>query len=216
MLLAIKHSMQAFFDSSVVKWCSLLVTELIIIFLGVYMAEVFLDRREARERGDQLVLIVEALGHDISPFLSQGDRLIGGIRSGHDGWRQSVASAEMPKPFFVPATGSLARPHGALWDAMLDAGALDLLPIELAADIAEFYVRTDRMFERYSRLDEFAQAQILPNLDREASFFYDPDSAGLRPMYRNYMDEAEAVLLYSEETLELGRGIQTGLEPYSR
>lgn len=50
-----------------------------------------------------------------------------------------------PTPYFIPATTFLARPHTTLWNAMLQSGGLDLMPVEFIVRVAEFYERIDRL-----------------------------------------------------------------------
>ena len=210
MFLLLKRSVARLAQYRVSSWLAVIATELLIVFVGVYLADLLAERREERFQQTRQALILEALDRDIAPFVGQADQLLDAIRTRYAAWDQQRASGARPAPFYVPATASLPRPHGALWSSMLDSGGLDLLPIDLIADISEFYVRTDRMIDRYRRLDDFVQRQILPQLDGGLDTFYATDVA-LRPMYATYADEAAAAMAYAEETVVLGKEITTKL-----
>jgi len=193
------------------SWLAVIATELLVVVIGVYLADLLAERRDERFQRERQALTLAALDRDIAPFVEQADVLLNGIRTRYTKWTQDQSSGAQPVPFYVPATTSIPRPHGILWSSMLESGGLNLLPIELIADISEFYVRSDRMFDRYRRLDSFAQQQILPNLDDEPATFY-ADTTMLRPMYAIYTDELAAAITYAEQTVQLGKEIRASLK----
>lgn len=192
-------------------WLSLLATELVIVFIGVYMAQLLTDWRGERERVAREALFLEGLREDVEPFLANSELVVSSIRERYDAWTRAYEAGQQPPLFFVAATYSLARPHGALWSAMLQSGGLDLLPVDLLGDVSEFYVRTDRMIARYNRLDDFVRSQVLPNIGSDNAIFYEPDTTRLRPMFATYVDEAAAAIAYAEDTVTLGRAIEARL-----
>lgn len=111
MFLVLKRSLDRLNRLRTSGWAAVIVTELIIVFVGVYAAELFADRREERDRREREQLILAALQRDIDPFIAQAEALIGGIKNGYESWQRERARGARPLPFFVPATASLARPH---------------------------------------------------------------------------------------------------------
>jgi len=210
MFLLVKRTLAPLTTLSKSSWIVVLATELVIVFVGVYLADLLAERRDERFQRERQALILAALDRDIAPFVQQADVLVGNIRTRYTDWEKQRTSGAQPVPFYVPATTSLPSPHGALWSSMLSSGGLDLLPVELLADISEFYIRTERMLQRYRRLDDFVRQQILPNLDGDAGEFY-ADTVELRPMYAVYSDELDATLDYAEQTIVLGKEIRATL-----
>ena len=94
---------------------------------------------------------------------------------------------------------------------MLNGGGIDLIPVELLREVAEFYDRHDRLVERYDRLNAFTQDHVLPFLDAEITHFYASERQ-LRPMYELYRQELLSLIEYAEETIDLGLAIQGQVE----
>ena len=210
MFATLKRGYQRLHSPRSETWITLLATELLIIIVGVYAADLLAEWRDDRTQSAREALMLQGLREDIEPFIEQSERVIASIRTGYDAWTMALESGVRAPPFYVAATFSLSLPHGALWNAMLQSGGLELMPVDMLAEISEFYVRTDRMIDRYGRLDEFAKQQILPNIDRGDTYFFNGDGA-LRPMFSTYVSEAGAAIAYAEGTLALGRRIQERL-----
>ncbi len=192
-------------------WLKLLVTELLVVFVGVYAADLLGEWHEERARNAREVLLLRGLQEDIGPFLEQFEGTLATIRTGYDAWTEELERGARPPPFFIAATFSMSRPHGALWNAMLQSGGLDLLPVDMLADISEFYVRSERLIDRYGRLDDFVKMQILPNIENGEAVFFKEGGTSLRPMFATYIEEAVATIGYAEDTVALGRRIQSRL-----
>jgi len=209
MFLAIKAGYSGLAGSmSARRWAGLILAEVLIVVLGVYVAAWLGNAYQQGQRRERLELLVAALSQEVEPFLEQSGRAIDLVRSRFDEWAAEYGAGRRPLPFHIPATGTLARPHSSLWNAILDNGGLELLPVELVTLIADFYERNDRLVERYYSVNDFAQNQVLPYLDAGAAHYYADDSERLRPMYAIHMQEWAATIAYAEQTLELGRTIR--------
>jgi hypothetical protein len=211
MFLAIKKGLNRVQHRGLARWTAILTTELVIVFVGVYAAELLAERRSEKEARARQELIVEAVVAEIDAFLADAADLVAQVRGGYEQWQAAVAAGRQPPPFYVPATFALIRPHAALWDSMLASGGVDLLPLEQLSGISEFYARTERMIDRYARLSDFARAQVLPAIEGDPGHFYN-GTTELRPLFSTYIAEADAVLGYAEETVALGQALREQLE----
>lgn len=210
MFLALKASYSRFAESMTVRrWAALILAEVLIVVLGVYVAAWLGNAYQEGQRRERFELLVEALGQEVEPFLEQSGQAIELVREQFDEWGAQYDAGRRPLPFHLPATGTLTRPHSSLWDAILDSGGLELLPVELITLIADFYERNDRLIERYYSVNSFAQQHVLPYLDAGLAHFYVDDGERLRPMYAIHMQEWEATIAYAEETLALGQAIRS-------
>ncbi len=212
MFILIKHARNYINSAHVRAWTGIIVAEIVIIVLGVYIADGLHGIRERAQRQARIELIVDGLRQDIGPFIDDTAKIVAGIRAQHDTWQARYKSGEQPLPLVIPATMRLARPHEALWNAMLNSGGLDLIPVDLLSRIAEFYDRHDRLIERYLHLSTLAQESVLPYLDGDISHFYSEGNATLRPIFEIYQLELAAMIDFAEQTVELGREIQVAVE----
>lgn len=210
MFLAIKSSYGRLAGSMTVRrWAALILAEVLIVVLGVYVAAWLGNAYQEGQRRERFELLVSALSQEVEPFLDQSGQAIELVRERFDAWTVEYHAGSRPVPFHLPATGTLTRPHSSLWNAILENGGLDLLPVDLITLVADFYERNDRLIERYYSVNNFAQEQVLPYLDAGPAHFYAEASEQLRPMYAIHMQEWEATIAYAEQTLELGQAIRS-------
>jgi len=212
MFVLIKHAKKYITSAHIRAWTGVIVAEIVIIVLGVYIADGLHGFRDRAQRQARVELIVDGLRRDIGPFIDDSAKVIAVIRQRYDEWQTHYEAGEKPVPLIIPATMRLARPHETLWTAMLDSGGIDLIPVELLSEIADFYDRHDRLVERYMHLSTLAQEAILPYLDQDLSHFYADGSKTLRPIFEIYQLELAAVIEYAEQTVELGREIQLAVD----
>ena len=212
MFLLIKKSVGYLNRMRLGGWAAIVSVEILIIVVGIYIGAGIADIQQQNERRERHRLIMSALTVEIRPFVEQGGPMIEIFQTEFENWLARYASGDRPPPFFVAQTNFLARPHPALWDALLTSGGLELLPVDLITDVADFYARTDRMVERYNRIDRFAQDNVLPFLDEETEQFYLQGRSELKSMYQIYLQELEALLDYASETVTLGHEIQENFD----
>jgi hypothetical protein len=208
MFVLVKHAKKYITSAHIRAWTGVIIAEIIIIVLGVYIADGLHSLRDRAQRQARIELIVDGLRRDIGPFIDDSAKVIAEIRARHDAWLARYAAGERPLPLVIPATMRLSRPHETLWSAMLDSGGIDLIPVQLLSEIADFYDRHDRLVERYLHLSTLAQEAILPFLDQDIAHFYADGSKTLRPIFEIYQLELAAIIEYAEQTVELGRAIQ--------
>lgn len=208
MFLVVKKGLGYLRQISGGAWVGVVLIEIVVVVLGVYIAAALGTLQETAQQRQRLELIATALSSEIGPFVEQSGQVIDTIRDGFDDWEAEYQSGNRPLPYVLPATISLTRPHAALWGAMLDIGGMELLPIDLITQVADFYERNDRMVQRYNLIAAFSQDRVLPYLDVGEMHFYFGDSGDLRRMYQIHMMEFEALIEYAEDTVKLGRTIQ--------
>jgi hypothetical protein len=170
--------------------------ELILVFVGVYAAfwlNNYQQRQQDVERRDRILASIERT-------------LLAGIESNkinrakqHDEasqFRQALGAGEKPplRPFVFTTDynpGDFAT--------LLQSGGIQLLDVEtlMALRNDESVIRwgLSRM-ERYTKLSD---ELIVPNLDQDISFFYEPVSKKLRKRFEIYPEALEARLKCADE-----------------
>jgi len=180
------------FLSRVGRWTA----ELVLVFVGVYAAfwlNNYQEHREEAGRRDQILASFE-------------EQLRQGIESGKINrakqekkaaeFRRALDAGEMPplEPFVFTTDYSPID-----WATMLQSGGVQLLDVETL-----IAVRNDESVIRWglSRMawyQKLSDELIVPNLDQDISFFYDPATKKLRKRFEIYPDALDANVQFANE-----------------
>jgi hypothetical protein len=170
--------------------------ELVLVFVGVYAAfwlSNYQQHRQDAERRDQILASLE-------------QQLRKGIESGKINraneertaaeFQRALDAGEMPplQPFVFTTDYSPTD-----WATMLQSGGVQLLDVQtlMAVRNDESVIRwgLSRM-ERYQKLSD---ELIVPNLDQDISFFYDPATKKLRKRFEIYPEALQARVKFANE-----------------
>ena len=170
--------------------------ELVLVFLGVYAAfwlSNYQQHRQDAGRRDQILAAFE-------------EQLRQGIESGKINrtkqeqkaaeFRRALDTGEMPplQPFVFTTDYSPTD-----WATMLQSGGLQLLDVQTVGA-----VRNDESVIRWglSRMawyQKLSDELIVPNLDQDISFFYDPATKKLRKRFEIYPEALEANVQFAND-----------------
>jgi len=159
------------------------VAELILVFVGVYAAfwlNNYQEHRQDIERRDQILASFE-------------QQLREGIESGKINrakqereaaeFQRALSALEMPpvRPFVFTTDYSPTD-----WATMLQSGGVQLLDVQtlMAVRIDESVIRWG--LSRMAWYQKLSDELIVPNLDQDISFFYDPATEKLRKRFEIY------------------------------
>ncbi len=172
------------------------IAELILVFVGVYAAfwlSNYQQHRQDAERRDQILASLE-------------EQLRKGIESGKINrareereaaeFKRALDAGEMPPlhPFVFITDYSPSD-----WATMLQSGGVQLLDVQTL-----MAVRNDESVIRWG-LSEIARYQklsdelIVPNLDQDISFFYDPATRKLRKRFVIYPEALQATVKFAND-----------------
>ena len=178
--------------SRVGRWTA----ELLLVFVGVYGAfwlNNYQQHRQDAERRDQILASLE-------------QQLREGIESGKINrakqeqkaaeFRRALDAGEMPplQPFVFTTDYSPID-----WATMLQSGGVQLLDVQTL-----MAVRNDESVIRWglSRMawyQKLSDELIVPNLDQDISFFYDPATKKLRKRFEIYPEALDATVKFANE-----------------
>ena len=170
--------------------------ELVLVFVGVYAAfwlNNYQQQRQEAERRDQILASLE-------------QQLQEGIKSGKTNrakdeqeaaeFRRALDAGEMPplKRFVFTTDYSPSD-----WATMLQSGGIQLLDVRTL-----MAVRNDESVIRWglSRMawyQKLSDELIVPNLDQDISFFYDPATKKLRRRFEMYPEGLDATVKFANE-----------------
>jgi hypothetical protein len=172
------------------------VAELVLVFVGVYAAfwlNNFQQQRQDAQRRDQ---ILASLEQEFLKGIESGK--IAGAREEHQAaeFRRALDAGEMPPlhPFVFTtdySPGDIAT--------LLQSGGVQLLDVKtlMALRELESVIRWGLSdIQRYQRLSD---ELIVPNLDQDISFFYDPATKKLRRRFEMYPQALEATVKFAHD-----------------
>ena len=172
------------------------VAELVLVFVGVYLAfwlSNYQQHRQDAERRDQILASLE-------------QQLREGIESGKINrakqerraaeFQRALEAGEMPplQPFVFITDYSPSD-----WATMLQSGGVQLLDVQTL-----MAVRNDESVIRWglsgmARYQKLSDELIVPNLDQDISFFYDPVTKKLRKRFEIYPDALQANVKFAND-----------------
>jgi hypothetical protein len=165
------------------------VAELVLVFVGVYAAfwlNNYQQRQQDAERRDQ---ILASLEQQLSKGIESGkiNRAKQERRAAE--FQRALDAGEMPplQPFVFITDYSATD-----WATLLQSGGVQLLDVQTL-----MAVRNDESVIRWglndmARYQKLSDELIVPNLNQDISFFYDPTTKKLRKQFEIYPEALQA------------------------
>jgi len=170
--------------------------ELILVFVGVYAAFWLNNYQQHRQDAGRRDQILAALEQQLSEGIDSGKINRAKQEQKAAEFRRALDAGEMPplQPFVFTTDYSPTD-----WATMLQSGGVQLLDVETL-----MAVRNDESVIRWglSRMAWFQKLSdelIVPNLDQDISFFYDPVTKKLRKRFEIYPDALAANVQFANE-----------------
>jgi hypothetical protein len=178
--------------SRVGRW----VAELLLVFVGVYAAfwlNNYQQRRQDAERRDR---ILASLEQELREGIESGKINRAKEEREAAGFRRALDAGEMPllHPFVFTTDYSPGD-----FATMLQAGGIQLLDLETLTALRndESVIRWG--LSRMARYQKLSDELIVPNLDQDISFFYDPATKKLRKRFEIYPKALEETVKFANE-----------------
>ena len=185
------------------------IAELVLVFVGVYAAfwlNDYQQHRQDAERRDRILASIEQTLHE-------------GIESNKHSraeqqreateFRRALDAGEMPplRPFVFTTDYSPGD-----FAALLQSGGIQLLDLDTLTALRNDETIIRWGLSRMTRYTKLSDELIVPNLDQDISFFYDPATKKLRKRFEIYPEALDATVKFANELerthIELLRRIQ--------
>jgi hypothetical protein len=164
--------------------------ELILVFVGVYAAfwlNNYQQRQQEAKRHDQILALLEQrLKADIESVKTGGAKVDRQVAE----FERALNAGEMPpvRPF------NFSNDYNASDIAtLLQSGGIELLDMKTITALREFESVIRGGLSRIAHFQSLSDALIVPNLDQDPSFFYDPATKKLRKRFEQYLDALQTV-----------------------
>src|SRR4029077_11354527 len=178
--------------SRVGRWTA----ELLLVFVGVYGAFWLNNYQQHRQDAGRRDQILAALEQQLSKGIDSGKINRAKQEQKAAEFRSALDAGEMPplQPFVFITDYSPID-----WATMLQSGGVQLLEVETL-----MAVRNDESVIRWglSRMawyQKLSDELIVPNLDQDISFFYDPATKKLRKRFEIYPEALDATVRFANE-----------------
>jgi len=172
------------------------IAELVMVFVGVYAAfwlNNYQQRQQDAERHDRILASIERTLRD--GIESNKTNRAEQQRDAAE-FRRALDAGEMPPlhPFVFTTDYSPGD-----FATMLQAGGIQLLDLETLTALRndESVIRWG--LSRMARYQKLSDELIVPNLDQDISFFYDPATRKLRKRFNIYPEALDARLKFAND-----------------
>jgi len=184
--------------------------ELLIVFVGVYAAFKLHEHQAEREAARHRSQIQAALLREIEQITVRTelaatnlDRLVAACDS-----LRAVGECPSLVPLEEPV-----RVRAHMWDAALQSGGLNLLPVHTLYRISEFYNILNAALEQLEQLRHFSEREIIPRLDQDPTLlFCGEETSELRPQFAWYLETQRRMAWLAREVTQLGTRVVAELE----
>src|SRR6476646_9466689 len=170
--------------------------ELVLVFVGVYAAfwlNNYQQRQQDQERHDRILGSIE-------------QTLREGIESNNDSrakeqqqvaeFRRALDAGEMPPLHPFVFTTDYSPGDFATW---LEAGGIQLLEVKTLTALRELESVIRWGLNDIARYQKLSDELIVPNLDQDVSFFYDPATRKLRKRFEIYPEALDATVKFAHD-----------------
>jgi hypothetical protein len=170
--------------------------ELFLVFIGVYAAFWLNDYQQHRQDAKRRDQILASLEETLREGIESGKINRANEERNAAEFERAMNAGEMPplQPYVFTTDYS---PFD--FATLLQAGGVELLDVNtlMALRNDESVIRWGlNRLERYQKLSD---ELIVPNLDQEISFFYDPATKKLRKRFQIYPDALEATVKFARD-----------------
>ena len=172
------------------------VAELVLVFVGVYAAFWLNDYQQHRQDAERRDRILASIERTLREGIESGKMNRAEEEREAAEVQHALDAGEMPplQPFvFITDynAGDLAT--------LLQSGGVELLAVETLTALRndESVIRWG--LSRIARYQKLSDELIVPNLDQDISFFYDPVTRKLRKRFEIYPDALQATVKFAHD-----------------
>ena len=172
------------------------IAELVLVFVGVYAAFWLNNYQQHQQDADRRDQILASFEQQLDEGIKSGKINRAKQEQEAANFRRALNAGEMPplKPFVFTTDYSPID-----WATILQSGGVQLLDVQtvMAVRNDESVIRWG--VNRMAWYQKLSDELIVPNLDQDISFFYDPATKKLRKRFEIYPDALDARVKFSDE-----------------
>jgi hypothetical protein len=178
--------------SRVGRWTA----ELLLVFVGVYAAFWLSNYQQHRQDAERRDRILASLEEELRRGIESGKLETAKEEREATEFRRGLDAGEMPplRPFVF--TTDYSPGDFATW---LQAGGIQLLDVKTLTTLRELESVIRWGLNDIARYQKLSDELIVPNLDQNISFFYDPATRKLRKRFEIYPEALDATVKFAHD-----------------
>jgi len=178
--------------SRVDRWAA----ELLLVFVGVYAAFWLSNYQQHRQDAERRDRILASLEEELRRGIESGKLETAKEEREATEFRRGLDAGEMPplRPFVF--TTDYSPGDFATW---LQAGGIQLLDVTTLTTLRELESVIRWGLNDIARYQKLSDELIVPNLDQDISFFYDPATRKLRKRFEIYPEALDARVKFADD-----------------
>ena len=178
--------------SRVGRWAA----ELLLVFVGVYAAFWLSNYQQHRQDAERRDRILASLEEELHRGIESGKLETAKEEREATDFRRGLDAGEMPplRPFVF--TTDYSPGDFATW---LQAGGIQLLDVKTLTTLRELESVIRWGLNDIARYQKLSDELIVPNLDQDISFFYDPATRKLRKRFEIYPEALDATVKFAHD-----------------
>jgi len=170
--------------------------ELVLVFVGVYAAFWLSNYQQHQQDAERRDRILASLEEELRRGIESGKLETAKEEREATGFRRGLDAGEMPplQPFVF--TTDYSPGDFATW---LQAGGIQLLDVKTLTTLRELESVIRWGLNDIARYQKLSDELIVPNLDQDISFFYDPATRKLRKRFEIYPEALDATVKFAHD-----------------
>ncbi len=168
------------------NWFAVFIDFLIVVF-GVYIGVWIGGYQERQATLEKQKLVVEALRKDMIVTVQLSSQFGNDIDQKFERWKSAREADRHLPPIFYRIPGSDAPPQ-QIWNSLQQNQLTDLFSPDLISDLGLYYSELEGVSHKYIRYIKFVEAEILPGLKEDPSYFYRTEGTRLKSQFEASMD----------------------------
>ena len=170
--------------------------ELVLVFVGVYAAFWLSNYQQHRQDAERRDRILASLEEELRRGIESGKLETVKEEREATEFRRGLDAGEMPplRPFVF--TTDYSPGDFATW---LQAGGIQLLEVKTLTTLRELESVIRWGLNDIARYQKLSDELIVPNLDQDISFFYDPATRKLRKRFEIYPEALDATVKFAHD-----------------
>src|SRR5215831_5938770 len=170
--------------------------ELILVFVGVYAAfwlNNYQQHQQNLQRHDQILATLEnQLREGIASSSANAARSDREVAE----FKRALAAGEMPPLGMYSFSSDYSASDIA---TLLQAGGIELLDVKTLTALRDLESVIRNGLAQIAHFQKLSDELIVPNLDQNISFFYDPVTKKLRKRFEKYPEALDATVRFANE-----------------
>jgi|GEM_PF-3070519 len=157
--------------------------ELIVVFIGVYLAFLLDGVRSQWEEEQKRSRVLSALLRETRQSARDLELVEDAFETLSSSWLDEYENGEMPE---LRGFHFVYSSRHDVWEATLQSGILEIVDVGVVFSLSNHYAQMDFAAAQVEAFDRFVSEHIIPKLDEGNAEFYDPDTKELKLRYRWY------------------------------